>query len=329
MKRVAINGLGRIGRVALRKLLVQSNMKIVAVNDLTAIDAAAHLIQFDTIYGPLKEDVKIEDDNIIIGAYCIKYSQEKLLEDLNWQALDIDIVIDCTGLYKDYKKAYGHISAGAKKVILSYPVVDDSIKSIVLGVNEDIISTNDLILSNASCTTNCGAPLLKVIDQKWGVKRGFLTTIHAYTGDQKITDAFHKDLRRSRAAASNIIPTSTGAAKAIAKVYPDLKGKIKGMAYRVPVITGSCVDLLLELENPFNPEAINAEVKRAASQELKGILSYTQHPIVSSDIIANSASGIFDAQLTADSQGLLKVVIWYDNEYGYSSRLIELCKIFS
>lgn len=325
MKRVAINGLGRIGRVALRRILAQSNLKLVAINDLADIEAAAHLIQFDSTYRSLKETVSVEGNHILIGSSSIEYSQIRSLEDLNWKDLDIDLVIDCTGLYKKYDQAYGHIRAGAKKVVLSYPAVDDKIKSIVLGVNEDILSSDDLILSNASCTTNCGAPLLKLIDQEWGVKRGFLTTIHAYTGDQKITDAFHKDLRRSRAAAANIIPTSTGAAKAIAKVYPNLQDKIKGMAYRVPVITGSCVDLLLELNKPFSPEEINLEVKRAASQELNGILSYTEHPIVSSDIIANSSSGILDSKLTTDSQGLLKVVIWYDNEFGYSSRLIELC----
>lgn len=326
MKRIAINGLGRIGRVTLRSILDRNAFNVVSINDLVDINTAAHLIEFDSIYGRMNKEVSVEGNQIVIGNSRIEYSQIRDPKEAKWGELNIDVVIDCTGLYKTYDLAHQHIEAGAKKVVLSYPVGDKKIRSIVLGVNSEELSQDDLIVSNASCTTNCSAPIIKLIDQKWGIKRGFLSTIHAYTADQRVNDSAHKDLRRARAAATNIIPTSTGAAKAISLVYPHVEGKIDGSAFRVPVITGSCIDVLLELNSDFSADEINQEVKRACNEELKGIVEYTEKEIVSSDIIANTNSSIFDSKLTQNSNGLLKIVSWYDNEYGYSNRLVDLCE---
>jgi glyceraldehyde 3-phosphate dehydrogenase len=243
---------------------------------------------------------------------------------LPWAALNVDVVVDCTGLFKTYEKAEGHLKAGAKKVVLSYPVGDDAITSIVLGVNDDLLENNPKIVSNASCTTNCSAPLIKVLENNFGIKRGYLNTIHAYTADQRINDSFHSDPRRGRAAAVNIVPTSTGAAKALGLIFPELKGKITGGSYRVPVITGSCVDMILELEKDATAEEINAAMKAASETDLKGVLEYNTDPLVSSDIVASPFSSIFDSELTSVDNGLVKVVSWYDNEYGYSNRLAEL-----
>lgn len=322
--KIAINGLGRIGRVTMRHILDDSSLELVAVNDLVDIETVAHLIEFDSVYRGLNKPISAHGDTLVIDGKEIVYTQIKNPSEAKWGTLGVDVVIDCTGIFKTYEAAHQHIDAGAKKVVLSYPTSDAKIKSVVLGVNDKDIQNDDKIISNASCTTNCSAPIIKLIHNKWGIKRGFLSTIHAFTADQNINDAAHKDLRRARAASTNIIPTSTGAAKAISLVFPEVEGKIDGSAYRVPVITGSCIDVVLELEKEFSVEEINQEIKRAAENEMKNIVEYTEKPIVSSDIIGNPASSIFDAALTQDSNGLLKIVSWYDNEYGYSKRLVDL-----
>lgn len=327
MINVAINGFGRIGRVTLRQLLKNDVFNVVAINDLNDSKMSAHLIEFDSVYRGIGETVNCDESSITIGSHRINYTQIRNPLEAKWKAFKVDLVIDCTGIYKTYEAALQHIEAGAKKVLLSYPIDDKKIKSIVLGVNNKELSKDDLVISNASCTTNCAAPILKLIHDKFGIKRGFLSTIHAYTADQNLNDSAHKDFRRSRASATNIIPTSTGAAKALALVIPEIEGKIDGSAYRVPVITGSCIDVVLELEKTFTCEDINKEIKRASENEMRGVVRYTDKEIVSSDIIADAHSSIFDSKLTQESNGLLKIVSWYDNEFGYSNRLVDLCEI--
>ena len=328
--RVGINGFGRIGRNFYRALLVQqeqgtADIEVVAVNDITDNATLAHLLKFDSILGRLPYDVSLEgDDTIVVGTAKIKALEVREgPAALPWGDLGVDVVVESTGLFTNATKAKGHLAAGAKKVIISAPATDEDI-TIVLGVNDDKYDGSQNIISNASCTTNCLAPLAKVLDDEFGIVRGLMTTIHAYTQDQNLQDGPHKDLRRARAAALNIVPTSTGAAKAIGLVMPQLKGKLDGYALRVPIPTGSCTDLTAELAKSATAEQINAAFKAAAEGRLKGILKYYNAPIVSSDIVTDPHSSIFDSGLTKVIDNQAKVVSWYDNEWGYSNRLVDL-----
>ena len=329
--RVGINGFGRIGRNFFRALDAQqaqganTDIEIVAVNDLTDNATLAHLLKFDSILGRLPHDVSLEgEDTIVVGATKVKALEHKgALADLPWGDLGVDVVVESTGIFTHADKAKGHLDAGAKKVIISAPATNPDI-TVCLGVNDDKYDGSQNIISNASCTTNCLAPLAKVLNDEFGIVQGLMTTIHAYTQDQNLQDGPHKDLRRARAAATNIVPTSTGAAKAIGEVLPELKGKLDGYALRVPIPTGSVTDLTAELTKAATVEQINAAFKAAADGSLKGILRYYDLPIVSSDIVTDPHSSIFDSGLTKAIGNQAKVVSWYDNEWGYSNRLIDL-----
>ena len=323
--KVGINGFGRIGRNFYRALRASgADVQIVGINDLTDTKTLAHLLKYDSILGRIGVEVTATDGAIIVDGTTIPVFAERDPSALPWGKVGADIVIESTGFFTDAAKAAGHITAGAKKVIISAPAKGEDI-TIVMGVNEDKYNpATDSIISNASCTTNCLAPMAKVLDDSFGIERGLMTTIHAYTNDQSILDYPHSDLRRARAAAINMIPTSTGAAKAISLVLPQLKGKLDGYAMRVPVPTGSATDLTVELKTPATKEEINAAIKAAAAGPLKGILVYTEDPIVSSDIVTDPASCIFDSGLTNVNGNMAKVVGWYDNEWGYSNRLIDL-----
>lgn len=325
--RVAINGFGRIGRLTFRKLLEKKNIEVVAINDLTDNHTLAHLLKYDSAQGQFEGTVKSTDEYIIVGRKKIIATAIRNPEELPWKKNKIDVVLECTGIFTTEEKASLHLKAGAKKVLLSAPAKSDSIKTIVLGVNTDDIKSTDKILSNASCTTNCLAPLIKVIQENWGLDQGSMTTIHAYTGDQRLQDAPHRDLRRARAAAVNIVPTSTGAAEAVNKVIPGIEGKLMAMAIRVPVITGSLVELNIMLEKEVTADKINKTFKKYAKGALNGVLQYIDDPIVSSDIISNPHATIFDSGLTDAKGKMVKIVAWYDNEAGYSSRLAELTAI--
>jgi len=327
--RVAINGFGRIGRLYLRIALQYPDLEIVAINDLTDARTLAHLLKYDSVHGAFKGDVNYNGDYIEVNENKIKITAIKDPAELPWKELKINAVIECTGLFLDKIGAQKHLDAGAEKVILSAPAKDEDIKSVVLGVNDSILKKEDKIVSNASCTTNCAAPMLKVLEP-FGIEDAFITTVHAYTSDQRIHDAPHKDLRRARAAALSIIPTSTGAAKAITRIFPRLAGKIGGCGMRVPVPNGSLTDITCVLKNTPTVEEINEAYKKAANTYLKGILDYTEDPIVGVDVIGNSHSVLFDAEFTSVVNNLVKVIGWYDNEYGYSCRLVELSrKLFS
>lgn len=332
--RVAINGFGRIGRIVLRQLLQNEKMEVVALNDFMDAKSAAHLFKYDSVHKTFKGEVSHDQENIIVDGHLIKVLKEKKPALLPWKDLNIDVVLEATGKFVTKAKAIQHISeAGAKKVIIAAPAKGQSngIKYIVLGVNDHEIDKNDLIISNSSCTTNNVAPLIKIIDENWGIQKGFITTIHSYTSDQNIIDGYHKDLRRGRAAAYSIIPTTTGAAKAITKIFPHLKNNLGGAGIRVPVPDGSLTDLTCTLKRPTSIEEINRKFKESADGELKGILEYTEDPIVSMDVIGNTHSAVFDSGLTAvlgDKNKLIKVVAWYDNEMGYSTRLVELIEKF-
>ncbi|MDA3022293.1 MAG: type I glyceraldehyde-3-phosphate dehydrogenase [Actinomycetota bacterium] len=323
--KVGINGFGRIGRNFYRALRASgADVQIVGINDLTDTKTLAHLLKYDSILGRIGVEVTPADGAIIVDGTTIPVFAERDPAALPWAKVGADIVIESTGFFTDAAKAKGHITAGAKKVIISAPAKDEDI-TIVMGVNEDKYNpATDNIISNASCTTNCLAPMAKVLDDSFGIERGLMTTIHAYTNDQSILDYPHSDLRRARAAAINMIPTSTGAAKAISLVLPQLKGKLDGYAMRVPVPTGSATDLTVELKTPATKEEINAAMKAAALGPLKGILVYTEDLIVSSDIVTDPASCIFDSALTNVNGNMAKVVGWYDNEWGYSNRLVDL-----
>ena len=323
--KVGINGFGRIGRNFYRALRASgADVQIVGINDLTDTKTLAHLLKYDSILGRIGVEVTATDGAIIVDGTTIPVFAERDPSALPWGKVGADIVIESTGFFTDAAKAAGHITAGAKKVIISAPAKGEDI-TIVMGVNEDKYNpATDNIISNASCTTNCLAPMAKVLDDSFGIERGLMTTIHAYTNDQSILDYPHSDLRRARAAAINMIPTSTGAAKAISLVLPQLKGKLDGYAMRVPVPTGSATDLTVELKTPATKEEINAAIKAAAAGPLKGILVYTEDPIVSSDIVTDPASCIFDSGLTNVNGNMAKVVGWYDNEWGYSNRLVDL-----
>jgi len=324
--RVAINGFGRIGRLTFRRLLEKRNIEVVAINDLTDNQTLAHLFKYDSAQGQFDGNVKATDEHIIIGRKKILATAIRNPADLPWKKNKIDIVLECTGLFTTEEKASLHLKAGAKKVLLSAPAKSDSIKTIVLGVNDETIKSTDKILSNASCTTNCLAPLIKVIEENWGLVQGSMTTIHAYTGDQKIQDGPHRDLRRARAAAYNIVPTSTGAAKAVTKVISGIEGKLFAMAVRVPVITGSLVELNVILGKEVTVEKINKTFKKYANGALKGVLQYVDDPIVSSDIVRNEHASIFDSGLTDVNGKMVKIVSWYDNEAGFSNKMIDLAQ---
>ncbi|MGW1071812.1 type I glyceraldehyde-3-phosphate dehydrogenase [Streptomyces sp. NPDC002537] len=323
--RVGINGFGRIGRNYFRALLEQgADIQIVGVNDLTDNATLVHLLKYDTILGRLKQEVSHTDDSITVGDMTFKTMAERDPANLPWGELGADIVIESTGIFTKKADAAKHLAAGAKKVLISAPAKDEDI-TIVMGVNQDKYdAANHHVISNASCTTNCVAPMAKVLDENFGIVKGMMTTVHAYTNDQRILDFPHSDLRRARAAAENIIPTSTGAAKATALVLPQLKGKLDGIAMRVPVPTGSVTDLVLELGRETTKEEINAAFQKAAEGQLKGILDYTEDAIVSSDIVNWPASCTFDSSLTMVQGTQVKVVGWYDNEWGYSNRLVDL-----
>ena len=322
--RVAINGFGRIGRVTFRVLLERENIDVVAINDLTDSKTLAHLLKYDSVHGIINATIAFEDKAIIVNGKKITVYAEKDPANLPWKNLDIDVVIESTGFFLDKETAGKHITAGAKKVVISAPPNTNDIKAIVLGINDDIITKDDIIISNASCTTNCAAPMIKILDENWGLEDGYITTVHAYTGDQRLHDAPHKDLRRARAAALSIVPTSTGAAKAITRIFPHLKGKLGGCGMRVPVPDVSLTDITCVLNKPVTVEEINAAFKLASQTTLKGILEYTEEPIVSIDIVGNPHSCIYDAEFTSVVGNLVKVIGWYDNEYGYSSRLADL-----
>jgi len=328
MSNVAINGFGRIGRLVLRAGIKDKAISWVAVNDVTDAKTLAHLFKYDSVHGKYDGKVESTNDALIIDGKKIKVLSVLEPSKLPWNGMKIDVAVESTGKFTDREGAEQHLKAGAKKVLLSAPGKGDKpIKTIVHGINDETINKNDVIISNASCTTNCIAPVLKVLCKKFGIKRGFMNTIHAYTADQNLVDGPHKDLRRARHAAYNIVPTSTGAAKAIGEVIPELKGKMDGIAIRVPVPDGSCTDLTIELEKTVTKDDINKAMKEAASKELKGILEYTEDPIVSQDIVGNSHSSIFDASLTNVVSGnLIKVIAWYDNEWGYSMRMIDMIK---
>jgi len=323
--RVGINGFGRIGRNFFRAALEQgADIEIVAVNDLTDTKTLAHLLKYDSILGRFSGEVSFDEESIIVNGKTIKVLAQRDPKDLPWGDLGVEVVVESTGFFTDGEKAAAHIAAGAKKVVISAPAknVDGTF---VVGVNEgDYDGATMNIVSNASCTTNCLAPLAKVLHENFGIVRGIMTTIHSYTGDQRVLDAPHRDLRRARAAALNMIPTKTGAAQAVALVLPELKGKFDGLAVRVPTPTGSLTDLTFQAEKEVSVEAIKAAVKAAAEGDLKGILKYTEDPIVSTDIVGDPHSSIFDATETKVIGDLVKVLSWYDNEWGYSNRLVEL-----
>lgn len=327
MVRVGINGFGRIGRNFFRAALSsKADFEIVAVNDLTDNATLAHLLKYDSILGRIGEKVTFTEDSISVGSKTFKVFAEKDPAQIPWGKVGADIVIESTGRFTKASDAGKHMTGGAKKVIISAPANDEDI-TIVLGINESAYdSSKHHIISNASCTTNCLAPMAKVIHENFGIVRGFMTTVHAYTNDQVILDFPHKDLRRARAAATNIIPTSTGAAKAIGLVMPELKGKLDGYALRVPVPTGSVTDLTVELEREASASEINAAIKAASEGPLKGILSYTEDPIVSADIVTDPHSCIFDGGITKAIGKSAKVAGWYDNEWGYSNRLVDLIR---
>jgi glyceraldehyde 3-phosphate dehydrogenase len=325
MVKVGINGFGRIGRNFLRAALAaKAPVEIVAVNDLTSIETLAHLIKYDSILGRIDQEVSFDDNSLTIGGKKIRVFAEKDPAALPWSSVGADIVIESTGIFTKAADAAKHLTGGAKKVVISAPATDEDV-TLVLGVNEGSYDPkNHKIISNASCTTNCLAPMAKVLHENFGIVRGFMTTVHAYTNDQVILDFPHKDLRRARSAATNIIPTSTGAAKAIGLVLPELKGKLDGYALRVPVPTGSITDLTVEVAKETTAAEVKSVMKAAAAGPLKGILRYTEDPIVSTDIVTDPHSSIFDAGITKVIGNQIKVASWYDNEWGYSNRLVDL-----
>lgn len=326
--RVAINGFGRIGRLTLRNLLDMPQFEIVAINDLADSKTLAHLFQFDSVHGAYPQEVRANESELFIGNNKIQLLSNKEPENLPWKDLNIDLVIECTGFFTSKEGAGKHLEAGADKVIISAPAKGD-VKTIVLGVNDETLSAEDKIVSNASCTTNCLAPMAKVLEEKFGIEKGYISTVHAYTGDQNLQDAPHRDLRRARAAAMSIIPTTTGAASAVGKVLPSIAGKLDGIALRVPVPDGSLTDFTAILKTEVTKEEVNEALRQAAEGELNGILQYSTFPLVSVDIIGNSHSCIIDSEMTSANGNLVKLVGWYDNEYGYSSRTAELAALIS
>ena len=325
MKRIAINGFGRIGRLAFRQLVNRPSFTVVGINDLTDVETLAHLLKYDSIHGLFPGEVTVSNGNLVVNGQEIQITAERNPADLPWAAGNVDLVVESTGVFADAEKASAHLTAGAGKVIISAPAKGD-LKTVVLGVNDDILTAEDRIVSNASCTTNCLAPMAKVLNDTFGLEKGYITTIHAYTADQRLQDAPHRDLRRARAAALSMIPTSTGAAKAVGLVLPELDGKLDGMAVRVPTPTGSVTDLTATLKTEATAEEVNAALKAAAEGPMKGILQYCEDPIVSVDIVGNTHSCILDAALTKCTGNLVKVFGWYDNEAGYATRVVDLAE---
>jgi len=324
--RVSINGFGRIGRIVYRVLASRADeFEVVAANDLADAQILATLLKYDSVHGRFPGEISVEDGSLVVNGKNIKVLSEREPANLPWKEMEIDFVVESTGVFRYRDEIAKHIEAGAKKVLLTVPPRDEIDAMIVLGVNEDALTGQEQIISNASCTTNCVVPMAKVLNDNFGILRGLMTTIHAYTNDQSILDLIHKDPRRARAAATNIIPTTTGAARAVGKIIPELEGKLDGMAMRVPVSDGSVTDLVTEVKKETSIEAVNAAFRAAAEGPLKGIVEYTEDPIVSSDVVGNPASCIFDAQCTMviDSK-LVKTVGWYDNEWGYSNRVVDL-----
>jgi len=325
--KVGINGFGRIGRMVFRIMKERGGFDVVGINDLTDAKTLGHLLKYDSTHGKFKGAVEAKEKSLVVNGEEIEILSIKDPAQLPWKAEGAQVVIESTGVFREREKIALHLKAGAKKVILTVPAKDEIDNMIVLGVNNDALKPTDAIVSNASCTTNCLAPMVKVLNDNFGVKKGLMTTVHAYTNDQRILDLPHKDLRRARAAAENIIPTTTGAAKAVGKIIPALKGKLNGMAMRVPVKDASVVDFVAEVEKEATVEEINAAMKKAAESRMKGIMEYTEEPIVSTDIIGNPHSCIFDALSTmVIEKTMVKVIGWYDNEWGYSSRVVDLIK---
>ena len=329
--RIAINGFGRIGRHTLRNILNRDldNIEVVAINDLADAATLAHLFKYDSVHGPLNREVKHDQNHLFIDGKSIEILNKRDPQELPWRDLDIDVVVESTGLFVKAELAKKHIQAGAKQVIISAPSPDKEIPTVVLGINDADFDWNTQIFSNASCTTNNVAPLIKILDENWGIVDGYITTVHSMTGDQNLHDAPHRDLRRSRAASASIIPTTTGAAKAITNVFKHLDGKLGGAGIRVPVLNGSLTDFTCNLQKETSVEEINQKFKEAAEGSLKNVLFYTEDPIVSVDIINNPYSCVFDSQLTSIVGGLVKVVGWYDNEFGYSNRLVDILQILA
>jgi glyceraldehyde 3-phosphate dehydrogenase len=332
--RVAINGFGRIGRITLRQMMRNGDLEVVAINDLTDAPTLAHLFKYDSVHREYQGSVNVENGYLVVDGWKIRVLTEEDPSKLPWKELDIDVVIESTGQFVKKEDALRHVTdSGARKVIISAPARDEQedVKYVVLGVNDHIIDRNDVVISNSSCTTNNVAPLIKILDENWGIEKAFITTVHSYTKDQNLLDAPHRDLRRGRAAAYSIVPTTTGAAKASSRIFPHLKENLGGAGIRVPVPDGSLTDLTCTLKKPASVEAINQKFKEAADNSMKGILQYTEDPIVSVDVIGNTHSAVFDARLTAvlgSKQKLVKVVAWYDNEVGYATRLVELIQKF-
>ncbi len=323
-KRIAINGSGRIGRASLRANLKRDLFEIVAINDLSDVHQTAHLIKYDTMYGTLPNKVEVDGEYIVIDGHRILHTQERDPSKLPWGKLNVDIVLECTGIFKTPEKAGLHLQAGAKKVLLSAPGKGVE-RTIVCGVNDSELQDSDIIVSNASCTTNCTAPIVKILDEEFGIVSGFLSTIHSYTNSQNIVDASHKDIRRGRAAALNIIPTTTGATKAVVEVLPNLKGKLTGQAYRVPTATGSIIELNVLLNKDTTTQEVHQIFEKASQNQLKGILDITKEQLVSTDYVGNPHSSIIDMEFTEVVNGnMLRILAWYDNEWGYSNRLIEI-----
>ena len=322
--RVAINGFGRIGRVFTRAIQGNDGIELVAINDLSDTVTLAHLLKYDSVHRGFIGTVSANENEIIINGNTVKVFNEKDPENLPWSSLDIDVVVEATGIFRTRALASKHIKAGANKVILSAPAKEDGIRTVVMGINDDLIDGTEQIISNASCTTNCAAPMVKIIDELCGIQNGYITTIHSYTGDQRLHDAPHSDLRRARAAAESIVPTTTGAAKAITKIFPHLHGHMGGVGIRVPVPDGSLTDITCIVETPVSADKLNNVFKEYAEGSLKGIIEYIEDPIVSTDIIGNTHSVIYDSELTSVIGNMIKVVGWYDNEAGYSNRIVDL-----
>lgn len=327
--RVAINGFGRIGRTIARLLAEDDQIELVAVNDLHQADVLAHLLKYDSTHGRSNLVFKLEGSKLHFGTQSLVFLNERQIDQLPWKSLGVDIVLECTGKFKTKEELNPHLLAGAQKVILSSPPSDKSIKTLVLGVNEHLLEEEDKIISNASCTTNNAAPMIQILNELCDIESCYITTVHSYTGDQLLQDAPHHDWRRGRAAAESIVPTTTGAAKALTLIFPELNDVIGGCGIRVPVPDGSLTDITCNVKNPKTAAEINAAFKRASEQGFKGILEYTEDPIVSRDVIGNQHSCVFDGLLTSVINSMVKIVGWYDNEVGYSSRMIDLCRYWS
>ncbi len=322
--KIGINGFGRIGRLVFRRCLQKGGFDFVGINDLTDAKTLAHLLKYDSVHGRFNGKILVEGNDLIVDGDRIKITAEKDPANLKWGELGADVVIESTGVFRTKEACMKHIDAGAKKVILTVPAKGDIDATVVLGVNDEVITGDEKILSNASCTTNCLAPMVKVLNDNFGMVKGFMTTVHSYTNDQNVLDLPHKDLRRARAAALSIIPTTTGAAKAVGKVIPELEGKLDGFALRVPTPDGSITDLVAILKRDVTVEEVNSAMKKASEEGMKGILEYTEDPIVSADIVGNPHSNIFDSLSTMANGNMVKVVGWYDNEWGYSCRVVDL-----